>query len=95
MNFLMKRNIKSFKIINKLGLHARAAALFVKAANRFQSEIFVTKGRARINGKSIMGLLMLAAGRGSRITVEAYGQDGDLALEKLGKLISKGFNEEE
>lgn len=90
----MERNTKSFKIINKLGLHARAAALFVKTANRFQSEIFVTKGKTRINGKSIMGILMLAAGCGSRIIIEAYGPDGDLALKKLEKLISKGFHEE-
>ena len=84
---------KSIKIVNKLGLHARAAALFVKTANRFRADIFVTKGKNRINGKSIMGLLMLAAPCGSRIIVEAQGPDASEALEKLSTLIARGFNE--
>lgn len=84
---------KSLKIVNKLGLHARAAALFVKTANRFRADIFVTKGKNRINGKSIMGLLMLAAPCGSRIIIEANGPDAGEALEKLSTLIARGFNE--
>ena len=84
---------KTVKIVNKLGLHARAAALFVKTANRFRAEIFVTKGRNRINGKSIMGLLMLAATCGSRIIIETHGPDASEALEKLSSLVARGFNE--
>ncbi len=81
------------KIVNKLGLHARAAALFVKTASRFQSEIFVAKGQNRVNGKSIMGILMLAAAQGSRIIIEAEGPDAPQALEKLGRLVNQGFHE--
>ncbi len=90
----MKPLTQSFKIINKLGLHARAAALFVKTASRFQSEIFISKGHNRVNGKSIMGILMLAAALGSRIKIEAVGPDAAAALEKLGQLINRGFNED-
>ncbi len=85
---------QSFKIINKLGLHARAAALFVKLASRFESEITIIKGKNRVNGKSIMGILMLAAAQGSKITLEAVGPDAKQALEKLGQLVNDGFNEE-
>lgn len=84
---------KTVKIVNTLGLHARAAATFVKLANRFESEIFVTKGKTRINGKSIMGLLMLAAGQGTKIIVTAEGSDAVAALTKLEKLVLNGFNE--
>ena len=66
---------KILKIVNQLGLHARAAASFVKLASRFESEIFVSKGKTRINGKSIMGLLMLAAGQGTKIRVDIEGPD--------------------
>ena len=84
---------ETLKIVNTLGLHARAAATFVKLANRFDCEIFVTKGKTRINGKSIMGLLMLAAGKGTKIRVEAAGSDASAALAKLSHLVSNGFNE--
>lgn len=83
----------TFKIKNKLGLHARAAALFVKLSTRFESEIFVTKDGNKVNGKSIMGLLMLAAAKGSALEIEAIGEDSEKAIEKLGKLIDQGFNE--
>jgi len=86
---------KSLKITNELGLHARAAAVFVKTANRFHSEIYVSKGKTRVNGKSIMGLLMLAAGQGSRIKVEANGGDATVALKKLEKVVSLGFYEKD
>lgn len=89
----MKPLSKSFKIINKLGLHARAAAVFVKTANRFDCEVFVTRGKNRINGKSIMGLLMLAAGQGSIVKIETEGVDALTAINKLGSLIRNGFNE--
>ena len=84
---------KTVKIVNELGLHARAAASFVKLSTRFQSEIFVEKGKTRVNGKSIMGLLMLAAGKGVKLELSAIGPDATVAIEKLALLVSKGFNE--
>lgn len=89
----MEKVSKTVKIVNKLGLHARASALFVKTATRFACEVFVTKGQNRVNGKSIMGLLMLAAGQGSKIQIETEGVDAGPALDKLEKLVAKGFNE--
>jgi len=85
---------KSFTIKNALGLHARAAAAFVKIANRFQSEIFVKKDDSEVNGKSIMGVLMLAAAQGSEISITVKGGDASDALEALGKLIEEKFGEE-
>jgi len=82
------------KIINKLGLHARASAAFVKEASRFESDIFVTKGDNRVNGKSIMGLLTLAAACGETVGLEAEGVDAKEAIEELEKLILNKFNEE-
>ena len=90
----MEQASKTFKIVNKLGLHARASALFVKMASKFKSDIFVSKGKKKINGKSIMGLLMLAGSPGSRITIEAIGIDAREALSQLGELVSKGFHED-
>lgn len=81
------------KIMNELGLHARAAATFVKLASRFKSEILVSKDKTEVNGKSIMGLLMLAAPRGSKIKIKTIGADAALALEKLEQLVARGFNE--
>ena len=80
--------------MNTLGLHARAAAAFVKIANRFQSEIIVLKEEASVNGKSIMGVLMLAASQGSQISITAKGEDAREAVEALGKLISEKFGED-
>ena len=74
-------------IKNKQGLHARPAALFVQRANKFSSEITIVKGRQKINGKSIMGIMMLAAGAGSKVTVIANGDDADLAIIELEKLL--------
>ncbi len=85
---------EEFQIINKLGLHARAAVLFIKAANSFQSQITVTKDGVEVNGKSIMGILMLGATLGSSITVSAQGPDAKKAVLELGKLISSKFGEE-
>jgi phosphocarrier protein len=85
---------ESFTIRNLLGLHARAAAAFVKIANRYQSEIFVRKDEAEINGKSIMGVLMLAAAKHTTIKVTAQGADAREALEALGRLIEDKFGEE-
>jgi len=85
---------KTFKIKNKLGLHARAAALFVQAASRFDADIFVAKNGQEVNGKSIMGILILAAAQGSEIVVRADGTDADGALLTLGSLIEDGFGED-
>lgn len=80
-------------IQNRLGLHARPAALFVQAANRFQSEIEVRKGKETVNGKSIMGIMTLAAGRGSQITIRATGSDAQKAVMTLTQLIRNDFGE--
>lgn len=85
---------KTFTISNELGLHARAAAQFVKTANRFRSSINVKKESVSVNGKSIMGVLMLAAAKGTLITVDADGADEDEAIEELGKLIEGKFGED-
>lgn len=84
---------KEFIINNKLGLHARPAALFVKVSNRFESDIWVEKDDEQVNGKSIMGLMMLAAGHGSRVVVTAEGVDAEQALEGLEALFNSGFEE--
>ncbi|MBI4355633.1 MAG: HPr family phosphocarrier protein [Candidatus Omnitrophica bacterium] len=80
---------RTVKIQHRLGLHARPAALFVQLANRFESEITVVKGRRRVNGKSIMGLLTLAAGQGSSIRLEAQGGDALAAVEALAGLVTQ------
>lgn len=85
----------SFEIKNKLGMHARAATVFVHLAHEFLSEIFVRKDGLEVNGKSIMGVLQLAAARGTSIEVEARGEDCEQALTALGKLIDDRFGEEE
>ena len=82
-------------ICNKLGLHARAASKLVNCASRFASEIWLQRGEREINGKSIMGVLTLAAGRGTQITVHADGQDETQALEEIEKLIQDRFGEGE
>src|SRR5687768_10249514 len=79
---------------NKLGIHARPASMFVKTANRFKSDIFVQKGDEKVNGKSIMGLMMLAAGPGSKIHVTAEGEDGLEALKEIEALVKRKFDEE-
>ncbi len=85
---------KELIIQNKLGLHARPAAMFVKISNRHKSEIWVEKDGEEINGKSIMGLMMLAAGQGSKLTVRASGPDAAEALSALATLIKNKFEEE-
>jgi phosphocarrier protein len=81
-------------VINKQGIHARPAALFVKTATRFESEIGVKKEDEVVNGKSIIGLLMLAAGQGTKLTLSANGRDADKALTELAKLFDDKFNED-
>jgi phosphocarrier protein len=78
---------KTLIVKNKLGLHARPAALFVQIANKYESDISVKKGKQFVNGKSIMGIMMLAASRGSKIHIEARGDDAREALEELERLV--------
>lgn len=84
---------KSFTIRNTLGLHARAAANFVRVASRFNSEIKIQKDGYRVDGKSILGVLSLAAVRGSRIAITVLGEDSEEAISELGKLVESGFGE--
>src|SRR5579872_6917863 len=85
---------KELTISNKLGIHARPAALFVKTANRFNAEIFVEKDGEKVNGKSIMGLMMLAAGPGSTVTIFADGEDAQAAILDIEALIERKFDED-
>ena len=82
-------------IVNKLGLHARAAAKLVTLASEFASEIHVERGTKRVNGKSIMGVMMLAAGRDTNINLIAEGADEEQAIERLAELIANRFGEAE
>ena len=84
---------RSFTIRNKLGLHARPSAQLTQTASRFQSEVFIAKDARRVNAKSIMGVMMLAAGTGSVVTVEASGSDEAQAVQAMGELIDSGFGE--
>jgi phosphotransferase system HPr (HPr) family protein len=84
---------KKFVIKNKLGLHARPAALLVQTSNRFKCEVEIIKGRQKVNGKSIMGIMTLAAGVGTPITVRTTGEDAAQAMEELSKLITGNFGE--
>lgn len=86
----MKKAKKEVVVKNKLGLHARPAALFVQTANKFNSRVIVEKDKEKVNGKSIMGILMLGAERGSTIIIEAEGQDAETAVLELEKLVSGG-----
>jgi phosphotransferase system HPr (HPr) family protein len=81
------------KVVNTLGLHARAAAKFVGVAARFQSQIRVTRGQRTMDGKSILGLLLLAAARGSELTITAEGPDEADAIAALVSLVERGFED--
>ncbi|MBT9450290.1 HPr family phosphocarrier protein [Akkermansia glycaniphila] len=85
---------KEFTILNKLGIHARPAAQFVRAASKFDSDITVEKDEEAVDGKSIMGLMMLAVGHGSKITITITGADEEKAMEVLGDLIDRKFEED-
>jgi phosphocarrier protein len=85
---------RTVAIQNKYGLHARPAAEFVKLASRFQADVFVRKEDLEVNGKSIMGMMMLAAEYGSEITIRALGADAEGAVQDLAALISGRFGEE-
>jgi phosphocarrier protein HPr len=86
---------RTFTIKNKLGLHARAANMVVQTASNFACSITVTKDGIEANAKSIMGLLLLAAGKGSKVVVRAEGKDAEAAIKQLGKLIEGKFGEKE
>jgi phosphocarrier protein len=85
---------KDLPIPNRLGLHARPAAMFVRIASRYRSEIWVSKEGEEVNGKSIMGLMMLAAGQGSKLHIRCEGPDADKAMEEIEALVKAGFNED-
>lgn len=85
---------KKFTIKNKLGLHARPAALFVQLANKYQCDIYIRKGRQKVNGKSIMGLMTLAASPGSQVVVLAQGADAKQAMDAIGRLFETNFGEQ-
>jgi phosphocarrier protein HPr len=85
---------RSFTILNELGLHARAATRFVQIANKFSAEVEVEKDGQRVNGKSIMGVLMLVAAKGSRVTIRSTGADAEEAMRALGSLIENKFDED-
>lgn len=85
---------KEVTIVNRLGMHARPAAQFVRIASRFRCEVWVRKENEQINGKSIMGLMMLAAGQGSKLVICCEGPDSAEALKELEELIAAKFNEE-
>jgi phosphocarrier protein HPr len=85
---------KRLLIINKRGLHARASAKFVQTVEKFSAEVWVTRGSETVGGTSIMGLMMLAAGPGTTITVSAIGPEADAALAAITQLVASKFNEE-
>src|ERR1700716_3706554 len=83
------------EIVNKLGLHARAAAKLTQLAAKFAAEVWLSRNGRRVNAKSIMGVMMLAAGKGSRVVIEADGEDAESALAAVVRLITELFGEEE
>ncbi len=85
---------KEVTIVNRLGMHARPSAMFVKTASRFRAEIWVEKDGERVNGKSIMGLMMLAAGQGSKLLITCDGADADKALAEIEAVILRKFDED-
>ncbi|HEX6440421.1 MAG TPA: HPr family phosphocarrier protein [Candidatus Binatia bacterium] len=91
----MVKVVKKMEIKNKLGVHARAAALLVQTVNRFSAQVTISKDGQTTDGRSIMGVLMLAATQGSTIEVEAAGRDAEQAVKALEKLVERRFNENE
>ena len=83
------------EIINKLGLHARASSKLTQLASRFKSEVWLTRNGKRVNAKSIMGVMMLAAAKGSRISIDINGEDEEAAMAALVELIANRFDESE
>jgi Phosphotransferase System HPr (HPr) Family len=85
--------VKELVVQNKMGIHARPAAMIVRVTNKFKSEVFVEKDEEQVNGKSIMGLMMLAAGRGSKVKFIATGDDAAAMLSELEALFARKFDE--
>ena len=85
--------VKEIVVQNKLGIHARPAAMIVRITNKFKSEVFVEKDEEQVNGKSIMGLMMLAAGKGSKVKFIATGEDAQQMLTELEQLFARKFDE--
>jgi phosphocarrier protein HPr len=100
MAFLSRKNAEASKIckevtvINRLGLHARPAAMFVKVCNKHRSEVWVEKDGEQVNGKSIMGLMMLAAGQGSKLQVTAEGSDAEKVIGEIESIVLRRFDED-
>ena len=88
------KTAKELTVINKLGLHARPSAMFVKTASRHKCDVWVEKDGERVNGKSIMGLMMLAAGQGSKLIITCEGPDGEKALVEIEEIIRRKFDED-
>jgi len=88
------RITREIVILNRYGLHARPAALFVKTSNRFKADVWVEKDGEEVNGKSIMGLMMLAAGHGSKLKVSASGADAEKFLKEIEELVASRFHED-
>jgi phosphocarrier protein len=86
---------REFTIGNKLGLHARPSAQLTKTASQFKSEVWISRAGRRVNAKSIMGVMMLAAGQGATVTVDADGPDEAAAIDAIGQLITSRFGEHE
>ncbi len=88
------KTTKELTIVNRLGMHARPSAMFVKTASRFRADVWVEKDGERVNGKSIMGLMMLAAGQGSKLLISCEGADADKALAEIEAVILRKFDED-
>ena len=88
------RLTRELVILNRYGLHARPAAMFVKTSNRFKAEVWVEKDGEEVNGKSIMGLMMLTAGHGSKLKISASGSDAEKFLDEIEQLVASRFNED-
>jgi phosphocarrier protein HPr len=86
---------RDIEIINKLGLHARASAKLTQLAAKYQCEVWMTRNQRRVNAKSIMGVMMLAAGKGSHVTIETEGSDEQVCMDALVQLIEARFGESE
>ena len=85
---------KEITVLNRLGLHARPSAMFVKVCNRHKADIWVERDGEQVNGKSIMGLMMLAAGQGSKLRITCEGCDADSAIQEIEQLIQRRFDED-
>jgi phosphocarrier protein len=88
-----EQHVKEFAVLNKMGIHARPAAMVVRITNKFRCDVFVEKDEEQVNGKSIMGLMMLAAGKGSKVKFIATGDDASQMLTELEQLFVRKFDE--